>query len=418
MSVTRSLVSSTLMRVVSALLTFFNGVVFARILGPEFYGHYVLILSWISLCYFVSTAGLPTLVLREVALSSARGQKGQVKGVLIFSFFSFLCLLAFCILAYWLSRAVFDVAMPIGNKGWVVWATVLLWGASILMESATRGLGYTSIGQVGELLLRPGGTMVVFLLLYVARESGDIDNHTALIALFSATALSAAFSTAAFVWYQRSVVHEAPQFEFRSWIRGGIYSSGATILIACSYPLSFLMVGNLLGSADLGVYRVAYQVSVAAGMGLLAAKVVIAPQAASALSNGSKTAITEVYRRSIAACLLFSVPATVALLLFPQTILSGVFGQEYIGGANSTQILAVGVLINSLFGPIDVVLQIKRRDKVLFLAAVIRVAIFLSFVGLLTPRVGMVGTAVSQLMSTFIWCSIMLASFLRKPGKS
>lgn len=413
MSFKRSVLNSTVMRVVSAALTFLNGLVLARMLGSDFYGQYVLILSWISLGYVVSTAGLPTLVLREVSLSHAEGRGGLSRGMVIFAVVVFLGLLGLCGLTYWLAADVLGFALSTEGEGWIAWATIFFWGLGILLENATRGQGRTSIGQVAELLIRPGGMLVVFLALYAVKETGTVDSRTALIALFVATLGSALFSVIIFLRYLGPLRREPTEFALQSWLLGGIYHSGASILIKGSFPVSFLLIGYLVGSAELGVYRVAYQLSVAAGIGLLAVKVTIAPQIARLLIGKRRQEERDVYLKSIMTSLAFSMPACLILLALPQTILIGVFGPDYAGGALSLQVLATGVLINSAFGPIDTVLEVKRHDKALLYGALLRVVLHLALVALLTSPFGIVGAAIAHLAATSIWAAFLALILVR-----
>ncbi len=413
-----SLLSSAVMRVASAVLTFLNGVVLARVLGPEFYGQYVLIFSWISLGYFLSTAGLPVLVLREVSLNTVEGNHSLSKGVLIFSIAVFLGLLGICGLVYGLTQLVVGYEPVEGGMGWVAWAIVLLWGLSILFENATRGLGRTTIGQVAELLLRPGLGLLFLVILTLIHTVGDLTYEDAILALFAATLATAGFSGLTFWCFTRQRWSGPAQFSWLPWIHGGALNSATSILITTSFPISFLLIGHIAGAEELGIYRVAYQLSVAAGMGLLAAKAVIAPQVAKADKNGGRRATTGVYLNAIRLCMGFSIPVVLALMVFPDLIVETIFGETFLGGKQAVRILALSVLINSAFGPIDILLQVGRKDSALIVAALIRTVCFLSLVALLTPAIGITGGAIAHTLSVSLWCVILLFFHLRSTSKS
>lgn len=410
MSLKQSLFSSSLMRITSAGLTFLGSIVLARVLGADYYGDYVLVLSWITLFFVVSTAGLPNLMLREISLSNAENRPDLTKGMLLSGLGTFVVLLALCGAFYLLARSI-GIGID-GGMGWMAWATVLLWGMALLLESATRGLGATTVGQVGELLLRPGGILIFMLVLRALMGAETVTSDTALIALFIATGLSAGFALVTFWRVQGGMFEVAATYRSRDWLIGGLYNSSIAVLIKSSFPLSFLLLGYLAGTSEVGIYRVGYQLSMAASIGLLAAKAVIAPQIARSLTYGGQQEFRTVYVNAIKSCLLFSVPICVILLIAPEFILGTLFGPEYYEAANATRILAFTVLVNSLFGPIDVILEVKRADRTLSLAAVLRVVLYLGLVALLVPYAGpfggIAGVAIAQLVSTLAWFLVML----------
>lgn len=408
MSLKSALFGSGVMRVASAALTFLGSIVLARALGPAFYGDYVLIFSMITLAYFLSTAGLPNLVLREISHYSASNRHDLTKGMLVSAIVMFIVLLGLC-------AGLSGVAQLIGVEfgeamGPLAWATVLLWGLAILLENATRGRGHTTIGQVGELLLRPGGIVVLLLIVQLMVGAGAVTVDMAVQVLFAATALSASFALVAFIRVQGVALRVKAAYQPAAWLRGGIYNSGVSVLIKSSFPLSFLMLGALASAEDLGIYRVAYQLAMAAGIGLLAAKAVMAPRFARSLTPDAQEDMGQVRWDAIKSCLIFSLPLCAILLTVPELILSFLFGSEFTEAAAAARILALTIIINSLFGPIDVELQVRRADRSLLVAAVLRVALYLGLVAVLITPFGITGVALAQLLSTTLWCLVMLLS--------
>lgn len=410
MSLKRSLFSSTLMRVVSAALTFLYGVVLARLLGPDAYGHYVQIFSWISLGYFLSTAGLPVLVLRETALSNAAGEDGLSKGVLLFAIGVFLALLAICGLAYTLSETLFGFVSPVTEIKSLALITVLLWGLSILFENATRGIGHTTLGQVAELLLRPGLGILTVLGLLWTTSHGTLTETDAIWALFGATLATCGFSAVTYGHVMRQRWSAQARVSWRAWTHGTALNSTTSILLTTSYPISFLLIGFFTSPGDLGIYRVSYQLTIAAGMGLLAAKAVVAPQVAKAVTADD---VRGIHLSSVRLCLIFSIPIVFVLVSVPDLVVATIFGEAFLGNPNALRILALGVLINSAFGPVDILLQVSRSDTALMSSALIRVIVFFSLIVMLTPAMGLVGAAIAHTTSLSIWCSYMLYRHLQ-----
>lgn len=420
-------ISSILLRLISAVLTFLNGIVLARILGPETYGQYVLILSWISLAYFAVTAGLPTLLLREISLSNPARDDAATRGVVLFALSVFGGLLLLCGLLFALVHRLPGVEIAVEDMPWITGVIVAFWGLSILFENATRGLGHTTVGQMAELVLRPGLGLVLFLGVVWLRGTGQVTETDAVLALLATTLATAGFSGVV-LWHhvragwQRGAAQGALRpGAWRDWIRGTLHNSVTNILLAMTLQISFLMVGRLAGDAALGLYRVGYQLSIVAGIGLLAAKAVVGPQIGRSLRNHVDEPVSQVMRRAIGTCLLFSLPLCGVLLLWPAPVLDLLYGARYAGTDTvlTLQVLALGVIANSAFGPIDVALQVGRHDRMMMLAALVRIVLHLGLLVPLTRFFGIPGAAAAHALALVAWCVIMLLAWKRgRPGAS
>ncbi|MDA9003874.1 oligosaccharide flippase family protein [bacterium] len=79
----KSFSGSSLIKIFSVISGMVISVLFARLLGPEEYGIYTLILSLIILLGLPSQSGVPTLVTRETAKYKHLNDWGHIKGLLI-----------------------------------------------------------------------------------------------------------------------------------------------------------------------------------------------------------------------------------------------------------------------------------------------------------------------------------------------
>lgn len=273
-------------------------------------------------------------------------------------------------------------------------------------------MGSTFVGQLGELALRPSLTILAILCIDKLDQSIYVDVQNGVLALLLAGFTVAIFCAGSFYIKVYKKILVKASFEIRSWIVGSIRNSVATLLITSSYPLSFLFIESYLGDAELGIFRVSYQLSIAAAIGLLAAKVVVAPKMAKSISFKKYGEMKYIFARSIITSVLFSAPIALLLILYPNEVIDLLFGTEYVKGATTLKIITVGILINSIFGPIDVYLQVAKRDRYLMWSAVTRALILVGLIMLLVPMLGIEGAAYAFSISTTIWCFVLLCGSL------
>lgn len=397
------LLGSSVLRMLSAALTFLNGVVLARLLGPDVYGTFVVIFSWLSLGYFGATAGLPSLVLREISNYGAQSQPRYGKGVLLFSVGLFLALMVLVVLVF----EIFGAQTQLDPLGLWPYVIIFFWGLSILLENATRGLGHIVIGQVAELLLRPGMALGIFAVIAVLKTNRTLTEKDALWALTAGTIATAAFS--GLVVWRVAQTHwtEAPAYKAKLWFEGALKNSLTNIILAVLLQVSFLMIGLFLGNEELGQYRAIYQLATAAGIGLLAAKAVVGPQIARSLEMQSADEFKAIMRRAVVTGLVFSGPCCLAILVAPETLIVLLFGEAYAQNGLSLRILGVAVFLNTVFGPVDVALQIVRWDKAMILAAALRMVLHLALLALAVTHLGLVGAALAHTVALVTWCAVM-----------
>ncbi|WP_157938852.1 oligosaccharide flippase family protein, partial [Vibrio sp. 10N.261.52.A1] len=75
------------LRISGQLCTIVSGIFFARLLGPEEYGKYSLILSIIAISVLPATAGLPELIIREISKYRVGNKCFKLNGILVWSLF-------------------------------------------------------------------------------------------------------------------------------------------------------------------------------------------------------------------------------------------------------------------------------------------------------------------------------------------
>jgi O-antigen/teichoic acid export membrane protein len=199
----------------------------------------------------------------------------------------------------------------------------------------------------------------------------------------------------------------------------GAASSQTSELLRFSLPLALggvlfdftervdvLMLGIYREEADIGVYAAAS--ALARGLLLFHASAMPAAGtlAAEAVGRGAPQDITRLLRLTARWALLFATPFALGLLLYPREVLSILFGGEYVEGAATLRVLVLGCLVVVLSGPMGLFLNTLGKTQWTMMNMVARTALNVALNVLLIPRYGIVGAAISTMLSLIFAVSV------------
>src|SRR5699024_10457850 len=167
---------SMLIRILNALLTLGVAVLLARLLGPDEYGKYAILLSLATILGIPFKAGLPRTMARDIAVSRTKNDEGTIRVIIKLGSQVFILLIPLIILV---SVGIWFIGFEVAGVTFgVLFAGVL---APILAADANRmgvmqGLGSAIRSQVPDMLIRPLGTavIVVALMLLVGTTSAEV----------------------------------------------------------------------------------------------------------------------------------------------------------------------------------------------------------------------------------------------------
>jgi O-antigen/teichoic acid export membrane protein len=123
-----------------------------------------------------------------------------------------------------------------------------------------------------------------------------------------------------------------------------------------------LLLG-VFGNGDVGVYNVATRLVTIAIFVLAPINASLGPHIAYLYHQERMTEVRRIYRASTGWVVRLSLPAFVALLVFPGDLLR-LFGGDFAAGAAVTMILALGQLVNAATGPCGTLLNMSGRVAV------------------------------------------------------
>lgn len=399
----KAVAGSGAVRLGAMAASFIVGVQLARMLGVEGYGYYGLALSIITIAAIPGELGIPRLITREVSGAVARGDDGQLYGVLRWGRHTIVKLsLAMAGVAIGISLFLAATDRP-------VLALAVLCGAPIIpfmafarvSGGALQGLNHVVLGQIPANLLRPA--LLSLLLLAFALVGTRVSVNEAMI-LNSVTAAAAlAVST---LWLRRRLppraAHRRVEGE-RRWLASTIplaLTDGMRIL---QIELTILLVGVFASATQVGLFRIATIIATTAAVAMPVVTQVALPTIARLHAAGDprqlQKLVTYCARVQFAGVCLLSLP----LLVAAGPLLTFVYGADYAAAADPLRIVALGQIVNSALGPNAALLNMTHHERRVSRAMGIALLINVTGIALLVARYGALGGALSFVAGLLTW---------------
>ena len=399
----RAVAGTGAVRAGSMIASFLVGVQLARGLGVAGYGYYGLALSVVTLAGVPGEMGLPPLVMREVAAADARGNLGQLFGVLRWGTRVAACLSAAMAVAVVAGALVLQQIRPSPL------VLALLAGAPIIPFLALakvngaglRGLRQIVRGQLPANLLKPAAMSVLLFVMFAGGQK--LEPWTAVG--FNAVAAAIACMVAA-IWLRQRLPEPTQVEEVnegRRWISSMIPMALSQGMQTLQGQLSLLVLGFLASATQVGLFRIATATAVMISVPQAVIVAVSLPliSGLNAREDGRRLQmlLTRSAQVQFGGVLLLSLPLFVA----PEPILAFVYGQQYAAAADVLRIILLGQLISTGFGLNSAVLNMTHHERRVTRALGIGLVLNIVTIALLVPAFGMTGAAVGYVLSMLTW---------------
>ena len=397
----RGVAGTLTIKVVGAALLFTSQLIFARLLGVESYGTYVLAFAWMSILLIPGRQGFDVAAVRYVATYQARGEFGQLRGFLAFSRLTVLgssTAAAICLgFGIWLFRASYSAETL--YTFWLAAAALPVLALAAVYESMLRGLRLVVRAQITQSLLHPA-LLSIGLPLVVLVFGADAHAGTGMWVYFCATVVSlVALSVFLRHALPTEVRNATTMMQRRNWYR----ASAAMTLIPCFGVLlsqaNVVVLGAIDGPAAAGLYGGAARIANLIQLMTLALITALAPLAAELHARGNRAELQRITSFGIRVVFATSVLAATLLIVSGQWVLS-ILGDGFVAAYDVLVVLVVGQLLMAAMAPAGILLNMTgyQNDTVKFL--LLAVVVNLIACGILVPAYGAVGAALATAGST------------------
>lgn len=384
-------VSMSLLRLVSAVLSFALVVYLARQMGPAALGAYALVTSVFVLLQFVPLMGLHVALTRDAAGMPERTGQQLVNGLALALPVSVIVLLGAGLAGTFMTWEQAETPRWI----WTIALAFVPTAVTTVVEAVLVGRERTGVVAAVGLLENVGRTLASLVALYAGF---GLD---ALFVLFSAGRLLAAVAYLGMadvrnlldrrhldVGALRELCRQIPTF--------------FTIMLLAQLMerLGFLLLAPLAGVKALGVYAACYKLYELSLMVPRILSMLLLPRFAACLATRPRQ-FDATFQSMLKAGLAAGTPLALLGAWFGDDIMR-LYGRGYEGGALPFQLLCVcilGVALNNLLSVVLVVTRNQRRDLVALSVAVIA---YTALLVLLVPRWGALGAATATTVVAFL----------------
>lgn len=332
------------------VLNFVIALVLSRTLGSTGYGAYAFALAWTMLLAIPGVLGLPSIIVRQVAVYRVRGERQRVRGLLRWANAAVLissgAISATAALIMW---ALHWPADPLFTPTLVGLLLVPLVAVVSIRQSAMQGFGAVVLGRTPEAVVAPLVTIALVLALAGALTAGL--TPTAAVA---AHVIGLASAGVLGVYLLRrtlptEVRRSQASYEGRAWLVASLPLLLMGGIQALNAQAGTILTGALAGSEATGVFSISVRISSLLQFLLVAMVPALMPTIASLYEQERLGSLQSLLTKAARVTLFASLPFVVIVFLFAEWIL-GVFGDDFTAGVWPLRLLCLGQLVNVATG--------------------------------------------------------------------
>jgi O-antigen/teichoic acid export membrane protein len=394
-------------------------VVLARQTGPAGLGAFGYTVMLLALIASPISNGWATLVLRRVAGAVHDGDWSTAKGMILRG----TQLASAGTLLIWVAALAVTLTFAQQLPPLWSWVTVSMLAVVLLFDqlaalrmSVLRGLNHPVWGQLPEVLVRPG-TIVVSLTALALASHAALDVHHAYLALVLGAGVSA-LAGAAVLWRKApaDLTHAAPVFRTREWLATAALLAANSGLILLNSYADVLLLGALSTLAEVGIYRVAVQVSLFSGFVYTALNLLASQRFAYLRAKGDQKGLQDTAVRMSRVAALGSLPLPAVFAMAGKPLVAFAFGAAFIPSLAPMFVLFLNQTLYASAGMTRTLLVMCGKEGALIPFTLVSIALNLGLGTLLIPRYGAIGAALSTSTASLAWSMLLWRYARRETG--
>lgn len=418
----KSGVGVILIKIIGIILTFVTSIILARGLGAEGYGFYSLLVSVMMLLSIPIQSGIPTLAVRETTRAIAINDHALVKELwswangLVLKYFSFLCLIV-ALFVFYINQWKDAEQLPLFFIGFF---SIPLLSLILIYTAIIRGFGEVILGSLPDGLIRPIVNLLIIVAIFLSFSESKMPTILVIAAYLASALLT--FLISLFL-LRKSIKRNIEVIEpIKLPVNTNAWHGTLSILtIVGGAQMLFgyvdtLILGIYRTDSDIGVYRVAVQISMLVSFGLTVLNQVLQPHFSRLNLARKSTKLQNLVNVSSLVIFIAAAIPALALVFFGDQFINFVYGNDYIMGLTALKILVVGQLANTAFGSVGALLNMTGNEKYaakgMLLAVFVNIALNFMFI----PIWGIEGAAFSSAISLIVWNGMLRFYVKRQLG--
>lgn len=398
-------------------MTYGAQLLIARLIGPDGYGTYAYVFSWMTILAYAAALGFDVSTLRFVPTYRSQDAWALMRGVIQYAERR----VALAGIAIVLLGAALIGAGPrpgasvlrltfLAGLGLVpVWA--LLWVRCALV----RACGGIVAGLVPDRLVRDG-LLVLLLAIAAAVVRSRIDAPTAMLATLLGSLIGLVLaSRAARKVRPRALRGVAPHYAASVWRRTAIPLVAVAIGEVAMNRTGVVLLGWSGDTRAAGIYALAFNFALVVALPRTAINAWLAPTISALHARGDKAALRRVVGRAAGWTLMGSIGLALPLSLLAPSLLSW-FGHGFGAGLATLQILLAGQVMAAGVGSQMFLLTMTGHEDAAALMLGFAAGVNALLSAALIARLGPVGAALAATGSLLGWNAMMALFIWRRIG--
>lgn len=372
------------------------------------YGIFVVMFTLATFVGSLTKIGLDGTVLRFLPSYRVRNDSGHAAGLVRIGLLAPLSIALLCAVGLFVGAPV--IARLAFHSP--AYTTALREGAVLLPLLSIQGMLVNGllalkaikwqvlVGKVVEPVVTPA-MLVVFYLLGLRLEA-------LIFAYIVSISLSVLLGWILFRRAVRKVIRGAtPAYESRVWVRFGAALLFGTMTNSVIQSTDVLGVGAVSTAANVGLYQVSDRVSSLISLPIFALSSIFAPTIAELHTRGDHAQLGKMFAVIARWMFTLGLPIFLCCVIFTTPILA-VFGKDYTTGGEALLVLAAGNLVNAGTGPVNNMVAMTSRVRVLWFNTLLRLVVNVSLIVLLVPRWAVLGAAIASSLTVVVSNAVAL----------
>tara|TARA_R110000868_G_scaffold112089_2_gene302111 strand:+ start:5901 stop:7184 length:1284 start_codon:yes stop_codon:yes gene_type:complete len=176
-----------------------------------------------------------------------------------------------------------------------------------------------------------------------------------------------------------------------------------------------LMLGRIVSENQIGIYNTAFKVGYLTLFFVVSMNVIIMPKVAELFHQNNFTEMKKVINRTTQLVIILTIPLAFGIVFFSENLLR-LFGDGFVAGKTTLQLITLGALFNAMTGNVDQILNMTNNQKevrnIFFFGFLMNVALNLYLI----PNYGIKGAAMASLLTNVIVNVVFVIIIKKKLG--
>jgi O-antigen/teichoic acid export membrane protein len=356
---------------------------FAHVLGAAVLGSYYLFLAYYTVFSLIGDGGFGGAAVKRIS-------EGKDADAYFSAFVILRVLLLVVSVLVLLTIAPFLVDfMASGLLPWLLLALIIGTLAGFVF-TGVYGSGKVGVVQTSEFLNNALRIIFQILATYLGYAAGGLVGGF-VVGMLAAFFINFRYLTLKLSKFNKN--HLKSLFSFSFWIF--LTSTGFTVFATADT----ILIGYFLTNADVGIYRVAIQVSAAALFTSMALNTVLYPRMSRWSSEGDLESISAALSRAVSFSLILAIPVVIGGILLSRPLLFYLYGSDFSAGSQALIVLLLlqisVIFVNLQITGLNALDQPKKSFITTSLAAGVNIALNVALI----PLLGILGAAIATLFS-------------------